>query len=339
KQHGVRWTEFVRLHYFDPIRMTIIDPMHCMLLGLGKNQWFSRWIQTGALRSDTEAGTQRELHDFHAFMDTVEIPSWAGHLPRGVGNPAGGSLSADEYKVLLTCIAVMVMPTLWEHWHAEQDKGNAAAQERYERTTARAQRTYVRRAQDRARAEQRPVPSDAEAAEGFVAGQPPKLDNRISANESELTLLLASAMKTYFAHRITDTYGVAAMKPNMHFVVHMPDQARDYGPLPGIWAFASERLNKTLKNFNNNFWDAGRMEGTMMRAEGRRARLLEMVSRAPALCLPFSLISVEAEYFISSDRLDFRAVGSHMLKEDQTQQVHGTVQDASAGPGMSSDGE
>ncbi|KAI0026577.1 hypothetical protein K488DRAFT_32337, partial [Vararia minispora EC-137] len=130
KQHGVRWTEFVRLHYFDPIRMTIIDPMHCMLLGvphipcmshelqhlifvplpgLGKNQWFSRWIQTGALCSDTEAGTQRELHDFHAFMDTVEIPSWAGHLPRGVGNPAGGSLSADEYKVLLTCIAVMVV--------------------------------------------------------------------------------------------------------------------------------------------------------------------------------------------------------------------------------------
>ncbi|KAI0032169.1 hypothetical protein K488DRAFT_34530, partial [Vararia minispora EC-137] len=109
KEHGVRWTEFVRLHYFDPIHMTIIDPMHCIILGLGKNQWFSHWIQTNALRSDTEAGTQRELHDFHAFLDTVEIPSWVGHLPRGVGNPAGGSLSADEYKVLMTCIAAMVV--------------------------------------------------------------------------------------------------------------------------------------------------------------------------------------------------------------------------------------
>jgi hypothetical protein len=34
KKHGVRWTEFARLHYFDPVRMVIIDPMHCMLLGM-----------------------------------------------------------------------------------------------------------------------------------------------------------------------------------------------------------------------------------------------------------------------------------------------------------------
>jgi hypothetical protein len=33
KIHGVRWTEFARLHYFDPVRMVIIDPMHCILLG------------------------------------------------------------------------------------------------------------------------------------------------------------------------------------------------------------------------------------------------------------------------------------------------------------------
>jgi hypothetical protein len=34
KQHGVRWTEFARLHYFDPVRMVIIDPMHCIILGI-----------------------------------------------------------------------------------------------------------------------------------------------------------------------------------------------------------------------------------------------------------------------------------------------------------------
>jgi hypothetical protein len=68
------------------------------------------------------------------------------------------------------------------------------------------------------------------------------------------------------------------MKPNQHYVVHMSCQARDYGPLPSIWAFASERLNKTLKNFNSNHWDSGRLEGTMMRAEGHRERLNEIVS-------------------------------------------------------------
>lgn len=32
-QHGVRWSELVRLPYFDMVRMGIIDPMHNLLLG------------------------------------------------------------------------------------------------------------------------------------------------------------------------------------------------------------------------------------------------------------------------------------------------------------------
>lgn len=33
KVHATRYTEFLRLRYFNPIRMTIIDPMHNILLG------------------------------------------------------------------------------------------------------------------------------------------------------------------------------------------------------------------------------------------------------------------------------------------------------------------
>lgn len=33
KKHGVRWYAFARLTYFDAVRMTIIDPMHNLLLG------------------------------------------------------------------------------------------------------------------------------------------------------------------------------------------------------------------------------------------------------------------------------------------------------------------
>jgi hypothetical protein len=36
-RHGVRWTEFARLAYFDPIRCTIIDPMHNFLQGMQFN--------------------------------------------------------------------------------------------------------------------------------------------------------------------------------------------------------------------------------------------------------------------------------------------------------------
>jgi len=33
KQNGVRWFELARLLYFDAPKMTIIDPMHNILLG------------------------------------------------------------------------------------------------------------------------------------------------------------------------------------------------------------------------------------------------------------------------------------------------------------------
>ncbi len=33
RNHGVRNSELLRLPYFNPIQMTIIDPMHNILLG------------------------------------------------------------------------------------------------------------------------------------------------------------------------------------------------------------------------------------------------------------------------------------------------------------------
>ena len=34
RQSGVRYFELLRLLYFNPVRMTIIDPMHNILLGI-----------------------------------------------------------------------------------------------------------------------------------------------------------------------------------------------------------------------------------------------------------------------------------------------------------------
>lgn len=33
KAHGVGWHAFLRLPYFNPIRMAVLDPMHNLLLG------------------------------------------------------------------------------------------------------------------------------------------------------------------------------------------------------------------------------------------------------------------------------------------------------------------
>ncbi|KAJ7661829.1 hypothetical protein B0H17DRAFT_849898, partial [Mycena rosella] len=58
-------------------------------------------------------------------------------------------------------------------------------------------------------------------------------------------------------------YGMGTMKLNHDWVVHVPDQVLDYGPLYSFWAFLTERLNKVLKNLNSNNWSGGLLEVSM----------------------------------------------------------------------------
>ena len=34
KKNGVRWSELLRLSYFDIVTMTLVDPMHAVFLGM-----------------------------------------------------------------------------------------------------------------------------------------------------------------------------------------------------------------------------------------------------------------------------------------------------------------
>jgi hypothetical protein len=33
-EHGYKWTELLRLPYFEPSRFVTVDPMHCLFLGM-----------------------------------------------------------------------------------------------------------------------------------------------------------------------------------------------------------------------------------------------------------------------------------------------------------------
>ena len=90
-----------------------------MITGIVKTQWYSQWIKQKALQASTNK-QPRELDQIHEFLKTVRVnyictdyittisyfqfesPLWAGHLPVQVGEPAGGSLTADEYKFATT---------------------------------------------------------------------------------------------------------------------------------------------------------------------------------------------------------------------------------------------
>ncbi|KAJ7361702.1 hypothetical protein DFH08DRAFT_911337 [Mycena albidolilacea] len=199
-QYGVQWTEFARLEYFDLIKYTIIDPMHNLLLGVAKTQWYTR----------NTAKFYRELQFIHDFLERFEAPKWAGKLPLRVGEPAGGSLTADEYKLAVTGLWAVVIPIVWERFFKEAETEHNSALQRYDkkltkyRTKMRAWEKGTRKS-DPPTAPLMPVP-------------------RMQAGEQINFLRFATALKIFM-------YGAGAMKPNHHWAVHTPEQIRDYGPV------------------------------------------------------------------------------------------------------------
>ncbi len=69
KQTGVRWSELLRLQYFDPIRFIIIDLMHCLFLGIAR--WIVKriWIEEGILTPKTLKKIQKKMDEFQVLAD------------------------------------------------------------------------------------------------------------------------------------------------------------------------------------------------------------------------------------------------------------------------------
>ncbi|PKC64471.1 hypothetical protein RhiirA1_396016 [Rhizophagus irregularis] len=69
KQTGVRWSELLRLPYFDPIMFTIVDPMHCLFLGIAR--WIVKrlWIEMSVLSQETLKIIQKKMNEFQIPSD------------------------------------------------------------------------------------------------------------------------------------------------------------------------------------------------------------------------------------------------------------------------------
>ncbi|KAF8144902.1 hypothetical protein K438DRAFT_1631086, partial [Mycena galopus ATCC 62051] len=272
-EHGTRWTEFARLYYFDIVKFSVVDPMHNLLLGIAKTQWYGQWIKTNTLRADTTR-KNRELHMIHNFLETFEAPLWAGRLPLRVGEPAGGSLTADEYKFAVTgpwamivCFFLSVqarsslnqleIPMLWDTFIKDAEELHKAAMQKFE-----GEKEAWRKSRRRNKSEEPTPPSP-----------------RMVRGEETNFLLFAQALKILVGSsiRIDQLYGEDQMKPNHHWAVHIPDQILDFGPVYTFWAFLTERLNKILKNLNSNNWTGGLLEVSMMREFHRKAGFYRVV--------------------------------------------------------------
>jgi hypothetical protein len=101
----VRWTELLRLPYFNPIRHLIVDPMHCLFLGIAN--WIIKklWIDGNKI-------TKHDLEKMEKRAKTIKIPADMGRIPNKIATGEGFSgFTADQWK---TFILIYAIPLMWD---------------------------------------------------------------------------------------------------------------------------------------------------------------------------------------------------------------------------------
>ena len=104
-QHHVRWSEIYNLDYFNPVRHYVVDPIHCLFLGVAKWIIMKLWIG-GSILDDTK------LKIMQKRADTIKIPSDLGRRPARIATGDGFSnFTADMWK---TFIMIFAIPITWD---------------------------------------------------------------------------------------------------------------------------------------------------------------------------------------------------------------------------------
>ncbi|RPD62755.1 hypothetical protein L227DRAFT_562043 [Lentinus tigrinus ALCF2SS1-6] len=244
KARATRWSELAQLPYFNMCDMIVIDPMHNLFLGLVKTHFYIIWVQLKILRKT------KELSTFHDMLKMFTVPSKLGRLPHLVGEPAGGSLTSDQWMLLAIIIAPMLLPQLWAECepdpNAKAIKGSNASLSSFS--------GIIIQAAVKAGGKEKPETGSNEKAKGWTA----------------------SAAPTFF------TTSLAYYTMDGDFVLN-------FGPLREFWTFVFERLNKILKSFKTNNHDGGELECTFLREFHRTAELYRLLAEglrnAPSECV------------------------------------------------------
>ena len=102
----MRWSELLRLPYFDPIRFITVDPMHCLFLGIAKWMVKRIWVDLGVLSFNSLDQIQRKMNEFQIPADLGRIPGKI-HCGEGFSN-----FTADQWRIFISIYATVV---LWDH--------------------------------------------------------------------------------------------------------------------------------------------------------------------------------------------------------------------------------
>ena len=105
---GVRYSELVSLPHFDIVRCHVIDPMHCVFLGLAKHA-VQTWKDVGVLENKHFSLLQEKV-------DCIVPPSKIGRIPRKIES-GFSSFTADEWKNWILYYSVFALYNIIDNVH------------------------------------------------------------------------------------------------------------------------------------------------------------------------------------------------------------------------------
>ena len=86
---GCRDSVLLRLPYFDPTRILVIDPMHNLYLGTAKSM-LPLWMERGII-------VKQHYDKIQNLVDTMIVPTGIGRIPLKIINGFAG-FKADQFK-------------------------------------------------------------------------------------------------------------------------------------------------------------------------------------------------------------------------------------------------
>ena len=97
---GLRYSVLLSLAYFDPVRFTVIDPMHNLYLGSGKHS-FEVWFEKDLI-------TKKDFQKLEEQMKLFTTPYNAGRLPTSIGSGYGGFI-ANQWSNWITIFSPILL--------------------------------------------------------------------------------------------------------------------------------------------------------------------------------------------------------------------------------------
>ncbi|KAG1032751.1 hypothetical protein G6F43_013704 [Rhizopus delemar] len=120
--HGTKYSELLRLRYFDPVMFTVVDPMHNLYLGTAKKMMMI-WRTT--MKNRRLMLTNEDMKTMVAEARNIQLPVGydSSSLIRKMttGEIGFSHLKADEWKVWVTSMSkVLLLGKLdrqyYQHW-------------------------------------------------------------------------------------------------------------------------------------------------------------------------------------------------------------------------------